>query len=102
MKRLVPIAGLIALGVFMLARRGVSFGMGMVMVDEPMLTQRVQDPIDMTVLGIADVPSGTPADLISSAVRRLRVVGLLRADGDAIAALRGKIEVYGATETRDS
>jgi hypothetical protein len=55
----------------------------------------------MTVVGIADIPSGTPPQLVGSAIRKLRIAGILRGDHDALQALKGRTRVFGAIETRD-
>jgi hypothetical protein len=101
MKRLVQLGVLLALAAYALRRVGVSLALGVVLLDEPMLSQRAANPTDMTVVGIADIPSGTPPQLVGSAIRKLRIAGILRGDHDALQALKGRTRVFGAIETRD-
>lgn len=99
MKRLIQLAILAGAAAFVVRRLGVSVALGTVILDDLALTDRVSDPMNLTVVGIGTIPPGTSPELAASAIRRLRVLGLLRADKDVLKALSGRIAFTGAIDS---
>lgn len=102
MRRVIQLGVVISAAVFVLRRSGVSVAAGAVILDDAALSQLARKPADLNVLGVVSIPPGTSPDLVRSAIRNLRVFGLLEGDADALKAVAGRTTVFGATNSRDA
>jgi hypothetical protein len=55
----------------------------------------------LTIVGIADIPSDVPAELLQAQIGHLTVLGLVQASRDSVKALSGRATVSGSIEYRD-
>lgn len=101
MKRLVRLLVFVGVVAFVLRRFGLSISFGSVVLDDAELAILAGRPLDLTVFGMVSFPSGTSPQLAASAVKRLRVLGLLQADRPVLEALSGRIMSAGAIHSVD-
>jgi hypothetical protein len=98
----IQIVVVVSATVVVLRRLGVSVAVGALILDDVALSELALKPADLIVVGMVTIPAGTSPELVRSAVRSLRVLGLLEGDLHAIRALAGKATVFGATHSRDA